>query len=334
LMAEANKKVKNPDFIKKIEEVEADIPSRDAEIITLGTGSALPSKYRNVSATLVRVPGFGSYLFDAGENTLGQMRRVFGPELPSVLKDLKVIWISHLHADHHLGTVSVIKAWNEETAVSKPSAKLLVASHHHMLDWLREYADVEDFGYERVIPSPCLRHGSNSRLIQPREFSTEEMKEFGLTKIAACWVNHCFGALATVFTFPSGLKVAYSGDCRPSDDFVKIGQGATVLIHESTFDDELRGDALAKKHSTMSEAIDVGRRMGARRILLTHFSQRYQKVPTMEDDFGNRRNAGGRMKADEVVLVAFDYMRVKLGDFRKAQAYLPAIQRLFEGAEE
>lgn len=332
LIAEANKKLDNPDFIKKVEEVEADIPSRDAEIITLGTGSALPSKYRNVSATLVRVPGFGNYLFDAGENTLGQMRRVFGPELPSVLKDLKVVWISHLHADHHLGTVSVIKAWNEETAVSRPSAKLLVASHQHMLDWLREYADVEEFGYERVIPSPCLKLGSYSKAIPPREFSTEETKEFGLTKIAACWVNHCFGALATVFTFPSGLKVAYSGDCRPSDDFVKIGQGATVLIHESTFDDELRGDALAKKHSTMSEAIGVGRRMGARRILLTHFSQRYQKVPTMEDDFENRRDAEGRNKADEVILVAFDYMRVKLGDFRKAQAYLPAIQRLFEGA--
>lgn len=334
LTAAANKKLNNPDFIKKIEEVEVDIPNRDAEIITLGTGSALPSKYRNVSATLVRVPGLGNYLFDAGENTLAQMRRVFGSELPSVLKDLKVIWISHLHADHHLGTVSVIKAWNEETAVSKPSAKLLVSSHSHMLDWLREYADVEDYGYERLTLSPFARQGLYDRVLRPRGFSTEEIEEFGLTKIEACLVTHCFGALAVVFTFPSGLKVAYSGDCRPSDDFVRIGQGATVLIHESTFDDELRGDAFAKKHSTMSEAIDVGRRMGARRILLTHFSQRYQKVPTMEDDFESRSNARGGKKTDEVILVAFDYMRVELGDFRKAQAYLPAIQRLFEGVEQ
>ena len=67
----------------------------DHEVITLGTGSALPSKYRNVSATLLRIPGKGSYLFDCGENTIGQLLRVFGPEkLADVLLDLKLIWIS------------------------------------------------------------------------------------------------------------------------------------------------------------------------------------------------------------------------------------------------
>ncbi len=51
------------------------LPSRDAEIICLGTGSSNPSKYRNVSATLLRVPGSGSYLFDCGEGTLGFVGR-------------------------------------------------------------------------------------------------------------------------------------------------------------------------------------------------------------------------------------------------------------------
>jgi ribonuclease Z len=111
-----------------------------------------------------------------------------------------------------------------------------------------------------------------------------------------------------------------------------------LLIHESTFDDELRGDALAKKHSTMSEAIDVGRRMGARRIMLTHFSQRYQKTPALEENLDSMAaetdDAQAKAKLDEVILVAFDYMRVKLGEFRKAQAFLPAIQKLFEGVTD
>ncbi|OTB07961.1 hypothetical protein M426DRAFT_52689 [Hypoxylon sp. CI-4A] len=334
---QAREKISNPEFLAKIEEVESDIPHRDAEIITLGTGSALPSKYRNVSATLARVPGCGNYLFDCGENTLGQMRRVFGNELPEVLRDLKGIWISHLHADHHLGTASVIKAWHEETSKSNPEAKLIVASHTHMLDWLQEYADIERYGYERIIPvifqsaDPAQK---GKRICVPRVFTEEETAALGVARIDACFVHHCFAAMATVFTFPSGLKIAYSGDCRPSPDFVAIGQGTTLLIHESTFDDELRGDALAKKHSTMSEAIDIGRRMGARRILLTHFSQRYQKVPIMEENFelpgrDDKDEEGGKPK-DEVILVAFDYMRVRLGDFRKAQAFLPALQKLFE----
>ncbi|KAK9795634.1 hypothetical protein SCARD494_04605 [Seiridium cardinale] len=334
LSKRAREKCLDSAFLAKIEKIESDIPNRDAEIITLGTGSALPSKYRNVSATLVKVPGYGNYLFDAGENTMGQLRRVFGEELPSVIRDLKVIWISHLHADHHLGTASVIKAWNEETIESNPTAKLHVASHVHMIDWLREYAAIEDYGYNRLTFTEFNQYDPATKICKSQDLSLEQSEAYGLEKIEACYVEHCLGALATVFTWPSGLKIAYSGDCRPSDSFVQLGQGTTLLIHESTFDDELKGDALAKKHSTMGEAIDVGRRMGARRIMLTHFSQRYQKIPALEEnlDIKADENADSQTKAklDEVILVAFDYMRVKLGEFRKAQAFLPAIQKLFE----
>ncbi|RYP41615.1 hypothetical protein DL768_010462 [Monosporascus sp. mg162] len=341
LAEQARTKISNPELLGKIEKIESDIPNRDAEVITLGTGSALPSKYRNVSATLVRVPGYGNYLFDCGENTLGQLRRVFGNELAEVLRDLKAIWISHLHADHHLGTAGVIRAWHDATYKSEETAKsqLVVASHVHMLDWLREYADVEDYGHERLVPVEFKNWDSVTKAGRPRIFTAKEIEAFGIARIDACFVSHCHGALATVFTWPSGLKVAYSGDCRPSDAFARMGHGATLLIHESTFDDELHGDAVAKKHSTMSEAIDVGRRMGARRILLTHFSQRYQKIPILEEHFevpaeeGDEAQTEEKAKFDEVILVAFDYMRVRLSDFRKAQAFLPAIQKLFEDVE-
>lgn len=152
------------------------LPSPDAEIICLGTGSATPSKYRNVSATLLRVPGAGSYLLDCGENTLGQLKRVFSPtELREVLRDLKLIWISHLHADHHLGITSVIKAWYEEvhgklipapktstdssfqdlqdmTKALASERRLCVVSNSPMIDWLREYSSVENFGFDRLVP--------------------------------------------------------------------------------------------------------------------------------------------------------------------------------------
>ncbi len=151
-----------------------DLPSPDAEIICLGTGSALPSKYRNVSSTLLRVPGSGSYLLDCGENTLGQLKRLYRPEqLSELLRDLKLIWISHLHADHHLGLTSVIKAWYEEIHGQKigtpqepraPPGKqgtdqaswipvkdsLVLVSSHSMTEFLREYSQVEDFGFDHV----------------------------------------------------------------------------------------------------------------------------------------------------------------------------------------
>lgn len=148
------------------------LPSQDAEVICLGTGSSAPSKYRNVSATLLRVPGCGSYLFDCGEGTLGQLRRLYNPtELEGVLRDLKAIWISHMHADHHLGTTSVIKAWREanyglsdgrvepgsprETPMSFVEAvqekKLFLFAGEQMIRWLAEYSSVEAYGYDKLI---------------------------------------------------------------------------------------------------------------------------------------------------------------------------------------
>lgn len=70
-----------------------------------------------------------------------------------------------------------------------------------------------------------------------------------------------------------------------------------MLLHEATFDDELQGDAEAKRHSTTSEAIGVGLAMGAKRVLLTHFSQRYSKIPNI----GSLDNLNVRLEDAEEV---------------------------------
>lgn len=332
LAEDARQQASNQAFIEKAEEDEKDIAEhRDVEVITLGTGSALPSKYRNVSATIVRVPGSGSYLFDCGENTLGQLRRMYGVKKANeILSELKVIWMSHLHADHHLGTASVIKAWRDVTAsklVDGIPPRLTVASHPGFLDWLREYADVEDYGFDRLRLASIYGPAMRDTVQEPYIFNPTLARETGLTRIDSVRVDHCHGALACVFTWPSGLRVAYSGDCRPSRLFAQIAEGCTLLIHEATLDDELRGDAFAKKHCTISESLDIAKRMRARRVMLTHFSQRYPKIANELST-----SAGGDVK-DQVVLMAFDQMHVKLGDFKKAALFLPALRKLldFEG---
>lgn len=71
-----------------------------------------------------------------------------------------------------------------------------------------------------------------------------------------------------------------------------------LLIHEATMEDELSQEAVIKMHSTTSQAIDIGHRMQAKYILLTHFSQRYAKLPRFNDNF------------TENVGIAFDNMTV------------------------
>jgi ribonuclease Z len=52
------------------------------------------------------------YLFDFGEGTLGQIRRHFGIEAGNkAVSNIKMMLLSHMHADHHLGFFSLAKQW-------------------------------------------------------------------------------------------------------------------------------------------------------------------------------------------------------------------------------
>jgi len=138
----------------------------DIEIFTLGTGSSLPSRHRNVSSTLVRIPGVGSILLDCGEGTLGQLKRLFSYEpggLDRVLMDLKAIYISHLHADHHLGATSILGLKRR----LQRDEKIYVVGPRIFYTWLKEYSraelDMDNVLEENIIFVPCeeLQTGSN-----------------------------------------------------------------------------------------------------------------------------------------------------------------------------
>ncbi|KAH8062654.1 3'-tRNA processing endoribonuclease [Aureococcus anophagefferens] len=111
-------------------------------------------------------------------------------------------------------------------------------------------------------------------------------------------VNHCRDAYAVVLTV-GGARVAYSGDCRPSDAFAAAAargfpaSACEVLIHEATFDDGDLAHAVAKRHSTVSEALDVAKRAKATTCVLTHFSQRYgaMSAPAAFDGLTGRSTA-------------------------------------------
>ena len=83
-------------------------PSRRTDV-ALGTGSAVATKYRNVSGLLVRVPGRGALLLDCGDGTWGQLVRLYGPDgARDVLRDLRGVHISHQHGDHLIGLATLL----------------------------------------------------------------------------------------------------------------------------------------------------------------------------------------------------------------------------------
>lgn len=138
----------------------------------------------------------------------------------------------------------------------------------------------------------------------------------GLRGFQAIRVDHCHLAYAFLCESQDGWTVGFSGDCRPSREFITAARGFTpqsldLLIHEATFENELELEAKKKKHSTMNEAIQVGVSMNAKIIILTHFSQRYPKLPQMHDDgeVENQDQSKDLLKQAKVIF-AFDCMSI------------------------
>lgn len=88
-------------------------------------------------------------------------------------------------------------------------------------------------------------------------------------------------------------------------------------MHEATFEPALQHHALRKRHSTSAEALEAGARMGAYRTLLTHFSQRYPKLP------GGLDAGAPRWRARP--LLAFDGMVVPLALLPELPALMPLV---------
>lgn len=87
---------------------------------------------------------------------------------------------------------------------------------------------------------------------------------------------------------------------------------------QATFEDGMVEEAIARNHSTTSEAIEAGNSAGAYRIILTHFSQRYPKIPVVDESHMHK------------TCIAFDMMSVNLADLPVLPKILPYLKLLFK----
>nr|XP_054957584.1 zinc phosphodiesterase ELAC protein 2 isoform X4 [Pan paniscus] len=296
--------------------------SQYPEIIFLGTGSAIPMKIRNVSATLVNISPDTSLLLDCGEGTFGQLCRHYGDQVDRVLGTLAAVFVSHLHADHHTGLLNILLQRERALAsLGKPFHPLLVVAPNQLKAWLQQYHNQcqEVLHHISMIPAKCLQEGAEISSPAVERLISSLLRTCDLEEFQTCLVRHCKHAFGCALVHTSGWKVVYSGDTMPCEALVRMGKDATLLIHEATLEDGLEEEAVEKTHSTTSQAISVGMRMNAEFIMLNHFSQRYAKVPLFSPNF------------NEKVGVAFDHMKVCFGDFATMPKLIPPLKALFAG---
>lgn len=87
-------------------------------------------------------------------------------------------------------------------------------------------------------------------------------------------------------------------------------------------EDGLEHEAILKRHSTISQAVTVGVKADVNFTLLTHFSQRYSKIPRLPSveqsgiDFTR-------------VGIAFDYMKISFSQLKLLPLFYPSLNLMF-----
>jgi ribonuclease Z len=199
---------------------------------------------------------------------------------------LKGIWISHAHLDHYGGLPTLLRIIHD----AKGSRKTLQTSSskkpriESSVPWVVAPPKVLHFLDILLHCHHGRKKDNNQQLFVPRLHHDPTVppgpwKHFQNVKVHH---NCCpsYGLLIGGFTPSSWL--CYSGDTRPCFALVQECRKARrhdpnsslLLIHEASFQDQDQEEAYKKKHSTVSEAIQVATDIPATRVLLTHFSQR------------------------------------------------------------
>lgn len=301
------------DLKQKLAEIQVDPLKKFPQVLFLGTGSCIPNKTRNTSSILMHTSEDDCILLDCGEGTYGQLVRFYGPEaVDAVLGKLRAVFISHLHADHHIGLVGLLKGRKR----ALPQSPIFLIAPKQIVSWLKLY----HYCFEPVLQEFVLIANGDLHMGRQNveaDLYSQLLASLHMSDISTVPVKHCPNAFGVAFRHCDGWKVTYSGDTMPCDDLAELGRGSDLLIHEATMEDELMREAQSKLHSTTSQAIKAGLQMGAKFTLLTHFSQRYAKLPRLNANF--TKDVG----------IAFDNMQVRLGELPLLPMMYPSLRLMF-----
>jgi ribonuclease Z len=64
------------------------------------------------------------------------------PSYAAVLRSLRLVWISHPHADHHLGLLRLLVARRGMDSLDSPMPPLLIIAPPGVVAWLKAYREV------------------------------------------------------------------------------------------------------------------------------------------------------------------------------------------------
>jgi ribonuclease Z len=277
------------------------------ELVVLGTASQAPTRARNHNGYFLRWDAEG-LLFDPGEGTQRQMLFA-GVTAHQVSR----ICVTHFHGDHCLGLPGVLQrmaldqvARTVEVAYPESGADIFdrirrLSLFHDTLS-LRERPVPESGGV--LADGPAFRLEARPlvhrvptvgyRLTEPdgRRLLPAKLAARGiagadvgrLQRDGQLARNGGLVQLGEVSEPRRGQKFAFIMDTALCDAAFELADDADLLVCESTFAEADAELAEHYRHLTAGQAGQIAAAAGARRLVLTHFSQRYDDLTPLRRD--------------------------------------------------
>jgi ribonuclease Z len=281
----------------------------DMQLVFLGTSSGAPTVRRGLSS-VVLVRGGELLLFDTGEG----MQRNFIKAGLGMNRKMK-IFITHMHADHCIGLLGLLQTMDlqgREKCVDiygEPRVEEFLRENMRIINFRLTFdftvRKIEKDGVivrERDYQVSCCEalHSVPSlaycveEFHRPGIFNVMEAKRLGIpegnlySKLQhgedITYQGKLIRASHIVGPARRGRKIGISGDTRPTDKLARFFRECDVLVFESTYSHDKLEKAIENGHSTAAEAAMIAKESKVNKLILTHFSARYDDTSQLVNE--------------------------------------------------
>jgi len=272
------------------------------DILFLGTGCMQPTKTRNHSGILL-TSSKENILFDCGEGTQRQMR-LAGVKPAKITR----LCISHWHGDHVFGIPGLLSSMGADKSdatihIYGPPGTKKYLGHllqgfaakdiiKHTIQEVKSGTFFEND--EFMLQAQTLKH-SVLKLSGPIVGKLQNGEDITLNgkKIKADDVSYII----------KGKKISYIADTVVCEGAHKLAENADLLISEGTHLDDIKEKTEKYMHLTVKEAALIASENNAKKLIITHISQRYKSIAEIVEE--------ARAYFDEAI-VAEDFMRIQV----------------------
>ncbi|MFN8322841.1 MAG: ribonuclease Z [Chitinophagales bacterium] len=275
------------------------------EVTILGSNAAIPAHNRYPSAQILNYNG-SMFLIDCGEGTQFKINQY------SIKRGrLDNIFISHLHGDHYFGLIGLLTSFNlnwrehplnifgppgleEIISVhfkhSQTHLKYDIHFHPIIADKTRVIYDDNSVSVETIVlkhrlPTTGFLFKEKKHL---RRIISDKITEYNIPYHRLSDIKHGSDFITedgriiphTELTTepPAPRSYAYCSDTAYHEEIIEQLRNVTTLYHEATFIHEHALRAEETFHSTTKQAADIAQRAQAEKLLIGHFSARYDDL--------------------------------------------------------